>query len=72
MPTKTSNKCSVRGVINKFNELKYMTDIPHTISTEINLLIKPSLDMAQKSLTVQLNPLKEKLLLKSVKKPIPI
>lgn len=49
-----------------------MTDIPHTISTEINLLIKPSLDMAQKSLTVQLNPLKEKLLLKSVKKPIPI
>lgn len=33
MPTKTSNKCSVRGVINKFNELKYMTDIPHTIST---------------------------------------
>lgn len=67
MPTKTSNKCSVRGVINKFNELKYMTDL-----LEINLLIKPSLDMAQKSLTVQLNPLKEKLLLKSVKKPIPI
>ncbi len=33
MPRKTNNDCSVKGIVKKFNELKYMTDIPHTIST---------------------------------------
>lgn len=33
MPRKTNNNCSVKSFINKFNELKYMTDIPHTVST---------------------------------------
>lgn len=32
-PRKTNNNCSVKSFINKFNELKYMTDIPHTVST---------------------------------------
>ncbi len=33
MPKRTSSSCSVRGAIKKFNELKYMTDIPHKVST---------------------------------------
>ncbi len=33
MPKKTNNNCSARGIVKKFKELKYMTDIPHTIST---------------------------------------
>ena len=33
MPRKTNNNCSVKSFINKFNELKYMTYIPHTVST---------------------------------------
>ena len=40
MPTKKSNNCSVRGFINKFNELKYMTDMPRTISTGNKLIDK--------------------------------
>lgn len=30
---KRVNDCSAKGIIKKFKELKYMTDIPHTIST---------------------------------------
>ncbi len=32
MTKKKSNTCSTKAYINKFNELKYMTDIPHTVS----------------------------------------
>lgn len=40
MPRKTNNNCSARGFISKFNELKYMTDIPHTISTGNKIIDK--------------------------------
>ncbi len=33
MPKRRNNNCSAKSVIKKFNELKYMTDISHTIST---------------------------------------
>lgn len=33
MTKKANNSCSVKSVVKKFNELKYMTDIPHKIST---------------------------------------
>ena len=33
MPKKRNNNCSMSKFVNKFKELEYMTDIPHTIST---------------------------------------
>lgn len=28
-----NSNCTIKGFTNKFKELKYMTDIPHTVST---------------------------------------
>lgn len=71
MAKKTNNNCSVIGFINKFNGLKYMTDIPHTISTGNKFIDKNIAKYGAKIVSGLAKSPKEKLALKVAEKAYP-
>lgn len=71
MPKKTNNNCSARKLINKFNELKYMTDIPHTISTGNKLIDKTIAKYGAKIVSVGVKSPKGKIAVKIGEKAYP-
>lgn len=71
MPRKTSNNCSTRGFINKFNELQYMTDIPHSISTGNKFIDKTVAKYGAKIVSVAVKSPKGKIAVKVGEKAYP-
>ena len=63
--------CSMRGFANKFNELKYMSDVPHTISTGNQFVDKNIAKYGAKILNSFVKDPKAKFLIKGIKKAYP-
>ena len=63
--------CSMRGFANKFNELKYMSDVPHTISTGNQFVDKNIAKYGAKILNNFVKDPKAKFLIKGIKKAYP-
>lgn len=71
MPKKISDNCSTKAYINKFNELKYMTDIPHTISTGNKSIDKAIAKTGTKIIGIVVKDPRAKLALKIGEKAYP-
>lgn len=71
MTKNVNNSCSIKGVIKKFNELKYMTEISHTISTGNKFIDKNIAKYGSKIIGTAVNTPKGKLAIKVTEKVYP-
>lgn len=71
MPRKIIDNCSVKGFVNKFKELKYMTDIPRTISTGNKFIDKNIAKYGAKAAEVVVRDPRGKIIVKAAEKAYP-
>jgi len=71
MTNKANKSCSARGVVKKFNELKYMTDIPHTISTGNKFIDKSIAKYGAKAAELAIKSPAGKIIAKAAEKAYP-
>lgn len=71
MSRKIAADCSIRGFVNKFKELKYMTDIPNTISTGNKFIDKNIAKYGAKAVGTVVSVPKGKIVVKAAEKAYP-